>query len=721
MAIFKRNKNRISQGGTGTRVGNAIRGLGGNVKSTVSNISRGSSPLTRATRTVASIAAPKATSAVRIVTSLAKPKQSSASAYRGTRGSIDGGVSVRTADYSSFNTPQFSPTGGVGSQSQGFTYTPSGWQKIAPKAPVQSLNGGLDVDGSVSESPYADSSSYSSGSDGNTVSKNALLGEVFGGSDYGDVGNIYRDYMSGADIVDTSSIRSRAIADVQDRVNALNQVYDSQLSRVRQEGLGRTGETTALLAARGLSGSARGGSIAEGTRQLNQDQMANVDYERNNALQQILSDANKAATEEVKAKTEARLSGASSLISFLQGQDQRKSGFVAAVAQNLLASGVNPQEMSPEELANLERIARKAGVSVNNIVAAYNDAAFNAAQEGDGFSLSSGQARYDSMGNLIASNLGAGGTGEVSQGAIALAQQIQSGQATLANVPSSMRAEVAQALNQLPNPKVQELDAVIEIINELESNQALGRILGPVDQGVGGVFGQAATAKNLYKQLKGVLALEGRSKLKGSGAISDFEFRVLKDAQSALGRNLNQVEFKKQLENIRGVLEKRKQVLGGSSTIADVSNDEVEQLRSEGYTDEEINSLINPNKVDGDTYSAVQIPKSSRLAYVNNNPGNLRFVGQKGAVKGENGFAKFKTPQEGYNALLNQIELDASRGLTLAQFINKYAPPNENDTRLYVSQVAKATGAGLNTPINNINTDTLGRVIAMKESSTRLS
>lgn len=127
------------------------------------------------------------------------------------------------------------------------------------------------------------------------------------------------------------------------------------------------------------------------------------------------------------------------------------------------------------------------------------------------------------------------------------------------------------------------------------------------------------------------------------------------------------------------------------------------------------------NSVGGDTNQAVSIPSTSRLAYVNNNPGNLRFVGQQGATQGEGGFAKFSTPQDGYQALKNQISLDASRGLTLGQFINKYAPPIENNTSQYLQQVIKSTGASSNTPVKNINLDTLAKVIALKESSTRIA
>jgi hypothetical protein len=77
----------------------------------------------------------------------------------------------------------------------------------------------------------------------------------------------------------------------------------------------------------------------------------------------------------------------------------------------------------------------------------------------------------------------------------------------------------------------------------------------------------------------------------------------------------------------------------------------------------------------------------------NNNPGNLRFVGQPGATQGEGGFARFETPDAGMAAMRAQIELDTQkRGLNLTDFLNKYAPPTENDTNRYIGFVTKKTG-----------------------------
>ena len=116
----------------------------------------------------------------------------------------------------------------------------------------------------------------------------------------------------------------------------------------------------------------------------------------------------------------------------------------------------------------------------------------------------------------------------------------------------------------------------------------------------------------------------------------------------------------------------------------------------------------------------INIPKSSRLAYVNNNPGNLRFVGQKGATQGEGGFARFSSPEAGYKALQAQIKLDASRGHTLQSFINKYAPPSENNTSQYLSQISQKLGLKPNTKISTIDLNKLASLIAQKESSTKI-
>ena len=85
------------------------------------------------------------------------------------------------------------------------------------------------------------------------------------------------------------------------------------------------------------------------------------------------------------------------------------------------------------------------------------------------------------------------------------------------------------------------------------------------------------------------------------------------------------------------------------------------------------------------------IPRGIR----NNNPGNLNFAGQKGAVlePGPNArFARFPTPEAGLEALRNQLCRYIVRdGIdTVAGIIGKWAPPCENDTAAYIRSVARS-------------------------------
>lgn len=115
---------------------------------------------------------------------------------------------------------------------------------------------------------------------------------------------------------------------------------------------------------------------------------------------------------------------------------------------------------------------------------------------------------------------------------------------------------------------------------------------------------------------------------------------------------------------------------------------------------------------------SVAIPRKSVIAYKNNNPGNLRFAGQKGATKGYSGFAYFENPIDGFDALKNQIKIDSNRGLTVEQFVHKFAPLIENDTHLYLDQVLERFSVDGNHLLSDMPINSLAIFIAMKESNT---
>lgn len=97
---------------------------------------------------------------------------------------------------------------------------------------------------------------------------------------------------------------------------------------------------------------------------------------------------------------------------------------------------------------------------------------------------------------------------------------------------------------------------------------------------------KAASTKNIYDQLQGMLSLEGREKLKGSGAISDFEFKVLQQAASRLGRNMSNTEFRQTLEDLQTQLGNQPEMVqmqspNGSMYSVDAS--EVEEAEKNGW------------------------------------------------------------------------------------------------------------------------------------------
>lgn len=95
---------------------------------------------------------------------------------------------------------------------------------------------------------------------------------------------------------------------------------------------------------------------------------------------------------------------------------------------------------------------------------------------------------------------------------------------------------------------------------------------------------------------------------------------------------------------------------------------------------------------------------ANSLAYQNNNPGNLVPAGQPGCSPGAGGFCAFPDYQTGYNALLAQVNLDASRGYTILQFTTKYLGGDPNnpgtapggDPVVYAQNIANAAGVSLN-------------------------
>jgi hypothetical protein len=100
----------------------------------------------------------------------------------------------------------------------------------------------------------------------------------------------------------------------------------------------------------------------------------------------------------------------------------------------------------------------------------------------------------------------------------------------------------------------------------------------------------------------------------------------------------------------------------------------------------------------------------------NNNPGNLKFAGQREAVgRDDAGHAVFPTPWAGWRALLAQLRLDQRRGLTVRQWIYRYAPPGENRTEDYLRYLCAELNCSTLTLLADLSAFALAGVVANYE------
>lgn len=184
------------------------------------------------------------------------------------------------------------------------------------------------------------------------------------------------------------------------------------------------------------------------------------------------------------------------------------------------------------------------------------------------FELSEGQVRYQydqktgqykaiaNVPKTYAPKAGTGtGTGSSGAPLSYLAQAVQNGTVALSSLTPTQRGQVAAELARsgISSDRQNVLTANLGVVDELLANPAVNQISGIQSPAVLIPGTNAQLAKNQYNQLKGILSLENRQQLKGQGAISDFEFKVLSDAATALGRNLSDAQFKAQLQKVRDV------------------------------------------------------------------------------------------------------------------------------------------------------------------------
>jgi hypothetical protein len=397
----------------------------------------------------------------------------------------------------------------------------------------------------------------------------------------------------------------------------------------------------------------------------------------------------------------------------LQAGADRKIGEIGRKSSLESAYGAI-EEGTAISAANLARDTYNDYINAGKTIYEAEQAA-NKAREG--FTLGENQTRfeynpttgeYEQIGGKRAGELGTTSSPAVD----AYIKNIRDGKLKISDVPNELKNEVALGMAQNTQGISQSGREVLDIVDSLLSNPKLNRISGTVDQLIGGlVNSDAKLAKNQYDQLVGILKLDNREKLKGSGAISDFEFRILGQAATALGRNLSDDSF-------RDELQKMKDKLSGNAPIPTTpvngdlwkGQDGVEYEFKNGFWQE----LQSFNSVGNTTASAGNLPQR------NKNPGNVKRGGLADSLAiGVDGQGHLIFPDEATGFKAMQMDIQAkingqSRFLpanpTLAQLGKVYAEdPN------WTNSVAKILKVPPTTKTASIDINKLIKAIARQE------
>lgn len=220
---------------------------------------------------------------------------------------------------------------------------------------------------------------------------------------YAALGSMFQQQALGN--VDEKSIRRDILRGFNDRISATNQIYDQLLSQAQQTGRGEVGSGTALLAARGLAGSARGQAIATGITDQNLAREQGIQAQRANALAEIANLAESQAQEQIAAKQTARQQGYANYVDYLSREAAANETNRKNIIEALIARGISPDEIDPTQLSKIASNVRTTADVLRgeyaSAKAAQEAEAAKAALEGR-FELSEGQALYDADGNIIA-------------------------------------------------------------------------------------------------------------------------------------------------------------------------------------------------------------------------------------------------------------------------------------------------------------------------------
>lgn len=429
-------------------------------------------------------------------------------------------------------------------------------------------------------------------------------------------------YQTQADIykeqtapVDEAAIRQKTMAQFQAEIDALNTIYAQKKQEEYVAGQSRLGSASAIQARSGLLGSDFGAAQTEKTTQYNRDIQSSIDAEKAYKIQEVLGRVNTEAKQEIEAKKAARLQGATAYIEYLKSANERKDALVSSTLDNVIYSGLEPDDALFKELAT------KLGVSVETLKAQYNKSKASRTEETkpitetiDGtllvynpetkkyepqYSAAKDAAKPITQvvgGNMLQYN---NATGNWDTIFVAPEKAVDLKKVTVNGVdyfqdadgnlitPKTPTAPTTQRIDQAQKIK----DTAKSILESPNWNNAVGPISATWPERLRSGERNAVDAK--IKLLQGLLTLPNLGILKGPMSDKDIEF--IRNASTAgLATNINEAEFKRIMEGI--IADADKVITNAGTKQPNPQQEEIntmrKQLQGEGYPPDEVEAAI---------------------------------------------------------------------------------------------------------------------------------
>lgn len=407
-------------------------------------------------------------------------------------------------------------------------------------------------------------------------------------------------------VPDEAKIREEERARQQARIDAFNALYDEELTKARQRGAGRLGETRALGAARGVLGSEFGNQEKQSMIEANNAEERAIQAERSAKIQEVLGlideNTRKRYTDErarAEKNTEDYLNylkdvetGARDDIKTLAqsgiksldevGKDRLKKLLEDSGYDELQATAIFNANKPKAEQVKYEYIQGKDGAIYRLGDDGSKSVIADAKPIPDGYELKTLDDGTPVVFNSATGDIKPyGAPGQYSSG-VGQNQKIVkiNGEDYVQNEDGSFTKPVLP--DAVPSvEKVSKADEVITKIDSLLTNPNLSKAIGPQSAWVPGPL-RSGTRNDIDAAIDALvasIAIENLGLLKGPMSDKDVDF--IKEASSGLKKNMSEEGFKKRLEELKNKFVEIKNKAQSAPEAPQVDEEAVGQLQRE--------------------------------------------------------------------------------------------------------------------------------------------